>query len=102
MVFLWFQTLKHIAMRKMIIPIMILLAFQLSISSQNEKIVQSDGLFFTDATQTKLYSGEFKEYFTDKSIKVEINIKNGKPEGAYIAVSYTHLRAHETDSYLVC
>ena len=23
-------------------------------------------------------------------------------EGAVMAVSYTHLRAHETDSYLVC
>ena len=47
-------------------------------------IIQSNGLFFTDKTQTKLYNGEYKEYFDNKSLKVEMFIKDGKPEGAYI------------------
>ena len=35
-----------------------------------------------------------------KKIREKIELNTAKPQ--YIAVSYTHLRAHETDSYLVC
>ena len=60
------------------------LFFQLSVFAQNDKVVQADGLFFTDANQTTLYSGVFKEKFSNGFLKVEINIQNGKPEGTYI------------------
>ena len=55
-----------------------------SLTAQNRLIIQSDGLFFTDSTQTTLYSGEYKEFYENKSLKLEMNILNGKPEGAYI------------------
>ena len=40
-------------------------------------------------------------------MKIRETFENRKKNGqkalvTYIAVSYTHLRAHETDSYLVC
>ena len=87
-------------MRKIIIALFVLMGVQFSLSAQNEKIIQSDGLFFTDNTQTKLYSGEFKEYFPDGSIKVEINIKNGKPEGAYI-VYFANGKPNEVRAYSI-
>ena len=58
-------------MRKIIIVLFVLLGVQFSMSAQSGKIIQSDGLFFTDNTQTKLYTGEYKEFFPDGSIKVE-------------------------------
>ena len=35
-----------------------------------------------------------------KTLKIETHFTASSPNGE--AVSYTHLRAHETDSYLVC
>ncbi|MCE1154686.1 MAG: toxin-antitoxin system YwqK family antitoxin, partial [Bacteroidales bacterium] len=60
--------------------------------------VQSDGLFFTDVTQTRLYTGEYREYFDDGSLKVEMNIKDGKPEGAYI-VYFSNGKPNEVRAY---
>ena len=34
-----------------------------ALAAQSQGIVQSDRLFFTDATQTKLYTGEYKEFY---------------------------------------
>ena len=55
--------------------IVLWLVFSVSLSAQTNKIIQSDGLFFTDASQTKLYTGEFKEFFDNGALKVEMNIK---------------------------
>lgn len=49
-------------MRKIIIVLFVLLGVQFSMSAQSGKIIQSDGLFFTDNTQTKLYTGEYKVF----------------------------------------
>ena len=35
-------------------------------------------------------------------MKVCMQLSNQTEAAIYISVSYTHLRAHETDSYLVC
>ena len=43
---------------------------------------------------------EEKGYKTEELVAVEIPVPALTYDGA--AVSYTHLRAHETDSYLVC
>lgn len=94
---------KHIIMRKIKLLFFLLLTFQILFSEtpkaiSSEKIVQSEGLFFTDATQTKLYSGEFKEYFANGALKVEINILNGKPEGAYL-VYFANGKPNEVRAY---
>lgn len=69
-----------------------------SLLSQKSPIVQSEGLFFTDATQTKLYSGEFKEYYDNGALKLELNIKDGKPQGAYI-VYFSNGKPNEVRAY---
>ena len=66
--------------------------------AQANKIIQSDGLFFTDASQTKLYTGEYKEYFDNGELKLEMNIQNGKSEGAYI-VYFQNGKPNEVRAY---
>lgn len=48
------------------------------------KIVITDGLYFTDETQNKLYTGDYREYYDDGTLKAEIYIKDGNPEGLYV------------------
>src|SRR5680860_742421 len=70
------------------------------------------------STITELYLQKNKIQLQAEQAKAEMNtiskeigllLRDGKPEEANTAkartsesVSYTHLRAHETDSYLVC
>ena len=85
-------------MRKLIFSMFLLLGIQVALLAQDVKIIQSDGLFFTDATQTKLYSGEYKEFFDSHALKLEMNILNGKPEGAYI-VYFENGKPNEVRAY---
>jgi len=66
---------------------------------QNKPPVESEGLYFTDASQARLYSGEYREYFDSGAIRLEMHIKNGKPEGAYV-VYYENGKPNEIRSYL--
>lgn len=84
-------------MHKLIYLVAALTVFTTLIAQKN-KIVHSEGLFFTDGSQTKLYTGEYKEYFDNGSIKLEINIKDGKPQGAYI-VYFMNGKPNEVRSY---
>ena len=54
-------------------------------------------LFMTDSEKTIWQ----ESYDSDNGI-YRCNVKSEKKLSSYDAVSYTHLRAHETDSYLVC
>ena len=78
--------------------IVLWLVFSVGLSAQTNKIIQSDGLFFTDASQTKLYTGEFKEFFDNGALKVEMNIKEGKPEGPYI-IYFENGKPNEVRAY---
>src|SRR5665648_156627 len=53
---------------------------------------------YLQLTQSTLF--RMREYW--KSIGVNEYNKDTKPSGQYVAVSYTHLRAHETRHDLVC
>lgn len=85
-------------MNKIITTLILLLTFSTLLRAQSDKIIQSDGLFFTDATQTKLYSGEYKEFYEGGAIKVEMNIKEGKPEGSYI-IYFANGKPNEIRAY---
>lgn len=90
--------LKSFIMLKTIF-ITALLFLVLGLFAQSDiNIIQSNGLFFTDKTQTKLYNGEYKEYFDNKSLKLEMFIKDGKPEGAYI-IYFSNGRPNEVRAY---
>ena len=85
-------------MKRTIINLIYVLLSTFIVSAQSTSIVQSDGLFFTDATQTKLYTGELKEFYDNGALKLEINIKEGKPQGAYI-VYFSNGKPNEVRSY---
>lgn len=92
--------LNYINMKKLSLILLLITFSVLSAMAQNQPttIVQSNGLFFTDSSQDKLYSGEFKEYFENGALKVEINIKDGRPEGAYI-IYFDNGKPNEVRAY---
>jgi len=47
-------------------------------------VVKIDEVYFTDATQTQLYTGNYQEYYDNGVLKLEICIKNGLPHGTCI------------------
>ncbi|MCX6308291.1 MAG: hypothetical protein NTY32_05470, partial [Bacteroidia bacterium] len=67
-------------------------------SEQPAKPIESDGLFFADATQTKLYTGGYKEFYDNGELKLEMMIVQGKPEGPYV-VYFQNGRPNEVRSY---
>src|SRR5665647_2523432 len=50
----------------------------------------------------KLQTSFYLNYGYSKGIVTSNNIQSLETNNSYSSVSYTHLRAHETDSYLVC
>ena len=62
------------------------------------------GIEKTTRNQREKLRKKARRYFLDTvSAELDENLKKLGVEGYHIeTVSYTHLRAHETDSYLVC
>lgn len=88
------QTYNFMIKKIIILTLCSILALGLSA----QKIVQSEGMFFTDATQTKLYTGDYKEYYETGELKLEVNIKEGKPEGSYV-VYFKNGKPNEVRAY---
>ena len=73
----------------------------LIVAAQNQfvgSIVEKDGVYFTDATQNQLYTGEYREYYDNGTLKLEMQIKNGSPEGIYV-VYFDNKKPKEIRSY---
>src|SRR5680860_1197920 len=51
--------------------------------------------------ESEQIANELKDALTEKKIVIKIDKEELPYKGNIEAVSYTHLRAHETDSYLV-
>ncbi|HPO67728.1 MAG TPA: toxin-antitoxin system YwqK family antitoxin [Paludibacteraceae bacterium] len=88
-------------MRQLSAIIICFLFCSISIVAQknDSTIVQSEGLFYTDATQTKLYTGEYKEFYDNHALRLEMFIKDGKPEGMCI-IYFPNGKPKEVRSYL--
>lgn len=92
---------KHTDMRKIIVLLVVAFTFHIGIYAQKSDpsgIIQNDGLFYTDLSQTKLYTGEYKEYYADGALRLQMYIKDGKPEGDYI-IYYSNGKPNEIRSY---
>ncbi len=74
----------------------------LSVQSQNVKelpqIYQTDGIYYRDRAQTELYTGDYRELHDNGTIRLEMQIKNGVPEGAYM-VYFENRKPKEVRSY---
>ena len=50
---------------------------------QAQDLVLSEGQYYTDATQTTPYTGRYTEFYDDGMLKMELYLKDGRPEGTY-------------------
>ncbi len=68
------------------------------IPEKDKAPVESDGLYFTDKSQTNLYTGFYRSYYETGDLELEMFIKEGKPEGPYV-VYFRNARIKEVRSY---
>lgn len=85
-------------MIKKILLSTLLVTALLGVTAQNKKIAHIDGLYYTDDTQSSLYTGELRDYFPDQSLRLEMTIKDGKPQGSYV-VYHENGKPHEVRAY---
>ena len=54
---------------------------------QAQDLVLSEGQYYSDATQTTPYTGRYTEFYDDGMLKMELYLKDGRPEGTYDLLS---------------
>lgn len=52
-----------------------------SLAIQAQDLVLSEGQYYTDETQTTPYTGRYTEFYDDGMLKMELYLKDGRPEG---------------------
>ena len=55
-----------------------------SLTVQAQDLVLSEGQYYTDETQTTPYTGRYTEFYEDGMLKMELYLKDGRPEGTYV------------------
>jgi len=60
--------------------------------------VYSEGLYYTDKTQTELFTGYYREYYESGDLKLDVFLYNGRPEGTYV-VYFPNARINEVRAY---
>ena len=55
-----------------------------SLAIQAQDLVLSEGQYYTDETQTTPYTGRYTEFYDDGMLKMELYLKDGRPEGTYV------------------
>lgn len=65
---------------------------------ENPQLFQSGGIYYRDRAQTQLYTGDYREYYDNNTLKLEMQIRNGQPEGTYI-VYFENRKPKEIRSY---
>lgn len=65
---------------------------------ENPQLFQSEGIYYRDRAQTQLYTGDYREYYDNNTLKLEMQIRNGQPEGTYI-VYFENRKPKEIRSY---
>ncbi|MDR2938340.1 MAG: toxin-antitoxin system YwqK family antitoxin [Prevotellaceae bacterium] len=65
---------------------------------ESTPIYQSGSMYYRDKKQTTPYTGDYREYYPNGTLKLEIQIGNGLPEGAYV-VYFEDRKPKEVRSY---
>jgi len=60
--------------------------------------VYSEGLYYTDKTQTELFTGYYREYYESGDLKLDVFLYNGRPEGTYV-VYFPNARIQEVRAF---
>lgn len=66
--------------------------------SEPQKIFLSEGYYFADKEQTRFFTGDYREYYSNGTIKLEIQIKDGLPQGTYV-IYFENRKPKEIRSY---
>ncbi len=48
-------------------------------TQDSPKLYVSGGIYYRDRTQTELYTGDYREYYGNGTLKLEMQIKDGVP-----------------------
>ena len=62
------------------------------------KIYEVNGYYFSDPKQTQFYTGDYREFYDNGTVKLEMRIKNGQPDGAHV-IYFENRRPKEVRSY---
>lgn len=72
--------------------------FAVAAFAQQTPIFQSGGVFYRDKTQTIPYTGDYREYYDNGTLRLEMKIADGLPEGTYV-VYFENRKPQEIRSY---
>ncbi|MCD7924052.1 MAG: hypothetical protein LUI85_04880 [Bacteroides sp.] len=70
-------------MKKQILLLLFAFFALFAYAQQNTKVFYIDGLYYADKQQKEIYTGDYREDYPDGTLKTEIFIQKGKPEGTY-------------------
>lgn len=63
-----------------------------------QDLVLNEGQYYTDESQTVPYTGRYTEFYDDGMLKMELYLKDGRPEGTYV-VYYPDGKIAEVRAY---
>jgi antitoxin component YwqK of YwqJK toxin-antitoxin module len=69
-----------------------------SVIKASQQPVYVDGLYFTDQSQTELFTGYYREYYESGELKLDVFLFNGRPEGTFV-VYFPNARIKEVRAY---
>lgn len=84
-------------MIKKVIPIALFSALSV-VTCLAQDLVLNEGQYYTDETLTTLYTGRYTEFYGDGMLKMELYLKEGRPEGTYV-VYYPDGKTAEVRAY---
>ena len=88
-------------MKHLIIFFLFLFAFigvQAQDMPKEPRVFENQGIYYRDRAQTQLYTGDLREHYDNGTLKREIQIKDGVPEGAYV-IYFENRKPKEVRSY---
>lgn len=66
--------------------------------TEPQKIYLNNGYYYADQKQIRFYTGTYREYYDNGTLRLEIQIKDGLPQGSYI-VYFENRKPKEIRSY---
>lgn len=88
----------YMVMIKKTLPIALLSAAMSVTTCLAQDLVLNEGQYYTDETLTELYTGRYTEFYDDGMLKMELYLKEGRPEGTYV-VYYPDGKTAEVRAY---
>ena len=69
-----------------------------ALAIQAQDLFLSEAQYYTDESQTTPYTGRYTEFYDDGMLKMELFLKDGRPEGTYV-IYYPDGKIAEVRSY---